>query len=416
VELFDPKRHQSLIEIPWDPDLARTAIERIVGETRDAFAPDGLWPVHPQDTGLLNPSMDQTPEPGSLTSLWAGAAGVIWGLDHLVRERAASPGPTFADHLPDIQDRNRRFLESDSWRESLGPAWQTRSWLLGDAGILFAQWKTAPSNALLATLAEIIAENSDDPILELMWGAPGTMLAAVRLHDMTGDPTWADLFRRGATALGDALEYYADLDCQLWTQYLYGARSKLTGAVHGFAGNAFAIIRGRRLLAPGEWDRWADIIATTTLATAHRDGSLANWPQSIGTPRPGRTDMLVQHCHGAPGMVNALAASPDPRLDQVLIEAGELTWAAGPLSKGAGLCHGTGGNGYAFLKLFERTGDDEWLARARSFAMHAIAQIDAEVAELGRRRHTLWLGDIGVACFLWECLQATARFPTMDIL
>jgi hypothetical protein len=26
-----------------------------------------------------------------------------------------------------------------------------------------------------------------------------------------------------------------------------------------------------------------------------------------------------------------------------------VTWRAGPLTKGAGLCHGTGGNGYAFL-------------------------------------------------------------------
>ena len=42
--------------------------------------------------------------------------------------------------------------------------------------------------------------------------------------------------------------------------------------------------------------------------------------------------------------------------------------------KGSNLCHGTGGNGYAFLKLHRRTGDPVWLERARAFAMTAIAQ------------------------------------------
>ena len=34
----------------------------------------------------------------------------------------------------------------------------------------------------------------------------------------------------------------------------------------------------------------------------------------------------------------------------------------------------TGGNGYAFLKLYRRTRDAVWLERARAFAMTAIAQ------------------------------------------
>ena len=41
---------------------------------------------------------------------------------------------------------------------------------------------------------------------------------------------------------------------------------------------------------------------------------------------------------------------------------------AGPLRKGAGLCHGTAGNGCAFLALHARTGDERWLdvpARSR---------------------------------------------------
>ena len=84
------------------------------------------------------------------------------------------------------------------------------------------------------------------------------------------------------------------------------------------------------------------------------------------------------------------------------------------LRKGANLCHGTAGNGYAFLKLFERTGDELWLERARAFAMHAVAQVEQGLAVHGRGRHTLWTGDPGTALYLESCLSATAAFPTID--
>ena len=44
-------------------------------------------------------------------------------------------------------------------------------------------------------------------------------------------------------------------------------------------------------------------------------------------------------------------------------------------AKGASICHGTAGNGYALLKAFARTGDERWLERARRFAVHALAQM-----------------------------------------
>jgi DUF1680 family protein len=114
-------------------------------------------------------------------------------------------------------------------------------------------------------------------------------------------------------------------------------------------------------------------------------------------------------------MVTALAGLDQP-VDDLLIAAGETIWCAGPLIKGANLCHGTGGNGYAFLKLFERTGDQLWLERARRFAMHAIADSVSDAERFGRRRYSLWTGDLGLACYLFDCIEAKARFPTMDVL
>ncbi len=79
--------------------------------------------------------------------------------------------------------------------------------------------------------------------------------------------------------------------------------------------------------------------------------------------------MMLQICHGAPGVIVCCRhLESDPEVDELLAEGAELTWHAGPLSKGAGLCHGAAGNGYAFLDLFERTGETLWLERARMFA------------------------------------------------
>jgi hypothetical protein len=114
-------------------------------------------------------------------------------------------------------------------------------------------------------------------------------------------------------------------------------------------------------------------------------------------------------------MITSLAGF-GPELDEPLTAAGELVWRAGPLTKGAGLCHGTAGNGYAFLKLYKRTRDVVWLNRARAFAMHAIAQSETRAADVGRRRYSLWTGDLGLACYLWDCVQAQSQFPTLDVL
>jgi hypothetical protein len=97
-----------------------------------------------------------------------------------------------------------------------------------------------------------------------------------------------------------------------------------------------------------------------------------------------------------------------------LTGGGELIWRAGPLAKGANFCHGTDGNGYAFLKLFERTGDQVWLDRARVFAMHATLQSEAEAKAIGHRRASLWTGDIGLASYLADCLDARCRFPSLE--
>ena len=126
---------------------------------------------------------------------------------------------------------------------------------------------------------------------------------------------------------------------------------------------------------------WSESLQRETAEVLAREAivedGLATWPADAGGPLApaSGSGIRLQWCHGAPGMV----ATAAPYLDEELLLAGaELTWRAGAHreEKGAGLCHGTSGNGYALLKTFERTGDERWLERARSFAVHALAQVE----------------------------------------
>jgi hypothetical protein len=163
-----------------------------------------------------------------------------------------------------------------------------------------------------------------------------------------------------------------------------------------------------------EWAQWEQCIVNTIQRSASREEGQVNWRAWLIAAEGSKRRFLMQFCHGAPGFIICLADIPSPELNALLLEAGETVWAAGPLIKGSNLCHGTGGNGYAFLKLYQRTGDELWIQRARSFAMHGIAQTRADALHYGQYRYSLWTGDPGFAIYLWDCLQGTARFPTLD--
>jgi Lanthionine synthetase C-like protein len=168
----------------------------------------------------------------------------------------------------------------------------------------------------------------------------------------------------------------------------------MLGPIHGFVGNVAAL---------GDSHGANEVLARTALI----EGDRANWPPSIGWDRVPR----LQWCHGAPGIVATASAYLD---EELLIAGASLVWDAGPPlaeEKGAGVCHGTAGNGYGLLKTFERTGDELWLERARAFAMHAAAQVDRARAQYGRGRYTLWTGDPGTALYLADCLDGAGELP-----
>ena len=312
--------------------------------------------------------------------IYLGAAGVLWALDFL-GSRLDLAGEVLESY------RARPEFESPS-------AW------IGESGIALVAWRLAPSAALADRIAELLVVPEDDS-LELMWGSPGLLLIADAMFAATGEERWA----AASHTLVEHLLARRD-ERGLWTQLLYGKRAEYLGPVHGWAGVIAALAHHSPV------ERAADVLE----ATAVREGPHANWPPLADVPLERKGAISTQWCHGAPGMVTSMAALPaDERLDDLLLAGGELTWAAGPLRKGANLCHGTAGNGFAFLKLFTRTGDELWLTRARRFAMHAAAQVAAARQQDGRGRYTLWTGDLGTAVFLQQCIAGTSDLPALDI-
>ncbi len=398
--LFDPGEHEIPEAWPaWDDERARTAIREIARETDGAFREDALWPEHPHDADW---------SPGvPMTSVFWGASSVAWAMLHL-RERGAI-GRLGRDYLSVFEQSYRAYMaKPDS--EELAPGY-----LFGECGILSAWESAAPSAELRDRIFLAASSTLPRPELELMWAAPGAIMAARWLFDRTGELRWRSLIDEGVRRLLDTWKE-GDSGLWLWVQDLYGTRGSYLGAVHGFAGNVFALLKVQDLLPAGTRELVLARAADTLIRSALVEGELANW---LPRPTSPRDSILVQWCHGAPGMITAFGDYPaghSLELDELLLKGGELTWRAGPLRKPFGLCHGAAGNGYAFLKLHRRTGDPKWLERARTFAMCALEQSERQLREHGRRRYALLTGDLGLACYLQSCIDVDHRFPMIDFV
>jgi hypothetical protein len=382
--LYTPHTHEPLVERRWDRDAALAAIREIAADCEAAFGAESPvhWPLHP---------LDDEGDEERFAGVYLGTAGVVYALDLLARRGLVDPTRDFVPVLEQAVEAYRARPELGDW------AHPPSLWM-GETGILVTLNRLAPSPGVASRIAELVAANAGDAHREFMWGSPGTMLAARAIGDRA-------LWRASAEQLRAARE-----DSGLWTQDLYGTRRQYLGPAHGFAGCVAALAHEPDV----ELHRRAAAVLRDH--AVEQDG-LANWvPVAGGRLVQSDATIRVQWCHGAPGMVASLAsiAPGDDEHERLLVAGGELTWRAGPLVKGANLCHGTAGNGLAFLKLFRRTGDELWLDRARAFAMHAIAQVERARVEYGRGRYSLWTGDPGTALYLVLCIEGSATLPSFD--
>jgi lantibiotic modifying enzyme len=387
--LYEPTRFDALIDEPWVPARVEDAITAIVADADAAFDPTALWPAH---------EWDAREKPLPLSGLYVGAAGVIWALDELQRRSHAESSLDLAAALV-------RSVELERATPDFSADYHYRPGALmsGETGALLAAFRLTRDPVLTDDVHALVRGNVDNPTDDISWGAPGTLLAALAMGEWTGERRWDEAARESALALRGRRG-----DDGLWRQ---DDDYRGLSTLHGVAGNTLALLRFEPDAAI------ASESAAVLSRHAFREDGLANWPGSPGPqltrPRDGR--ICLQWCTGAPGVV----AGAWEYLDEDLLLAGaELIWRAGAHrdEKGHGLCHGTSGNGFALLKAFARTGDERWLERARRFAVHALTQTERIAAANGRRRYSLFNGDVGTALFAAACLDADPRFPVVDVM
>jgi hypothetical protein len=386
--LYEPEQFEPLTDEPWDPGHVEDAIATIVADADAAFDPAALWPAH---------DWDGWEEPLPLKTLYVGAAGVIWALDALRRRGHAVTSLDLAAAALRTLELERAEPDSTA-DEHYHPA----ALLAGETGPLLVAFRLASDAALADDLHTLVRANVANPTDDVMWGAPGTLLAALAMGEWTGEPRWEEAAHESAAALRARRG-----EDGLWRQ---DDDYRGLGTLHGAAGNTLVLLR---LDAD---DALAAETAAVLARTAFREDGLANWPGSptwgqLARPRDGR--ICVQWCTGAPGV---LAGAWEYLDEELLLAGAELVWRAGAHGdeKGHGICHGTSGNGFALLKAFARTGDERWLGRARRFAVHALGQVERWRDERGRGRYTLWTGDVGAALFASDCLDARPEVPIVD--
>jgi hypothetical protein len=392
--LYKPEDFEELTNEPWREDKIRERIRAIVADAEGAYSADTFWPADEWDAW-------QAPLP--LTNVYCGAAGVVWALDRL-RDDGYDVTLDLAAAAQRIAERWREgpdFIQADDFEL---PEHAESSLLSGGTGVMLVAYKLAPSPELADDIHARVLANADSQTVEVMWGPLGSLLAAHAMHAWTNDARWADAWRR----IADVVLAKRNAD-GLWPSRLWGTDYIGITPPHGLVGNVDALLTGDFLDDATRETLKRDTNEALARSAIIEDGA-ANWAQPYGSELE-RADgaIRVQWCAGSPGIAIATASYLD---EELLLAAAELPWRAGPhgMEKGPGICHGTSGNGYAFLNTFERTGDEKWLDRARSFAVHALEQVERR----GHGRYSLFTGDLGVALYAADCLEARSEYPITD--
>jgi hypothetical protein len=190
--MITPGRHRPLVQDAWNESAVRVAIEEIAADATAHFHPDTFWPAHPSDDGVG----DGDP------SFYKGAAGVIWALDYLQRIGATRVAEDFRPVLPKLMERTviDHKASSPTDYEKHG------SLLRGDMGAALLAMRLEPTSSLADLVYRRAEANNGLPIRELMWGMPGSMVAAVHMGKMTGEERWRGLFEVQAARLLAELE------------------------------------------------------------------------------------------------------------------------------------------------------------------------------------------------------------------
>ena len=168
--LYTPAAHEPLTGAQWSADDMRSAIASIAAEAEAAF--DDGWAPHPEDEDGLE---------GKPHGLYLGGAGVVAALHRLQRRGYVGAARDYVPYLERACDAGPDFAEES----------EERSLWMGELGIRLVLERIAPAESNVQRMVELIAANAHDERCELMWGSPGSILAARELGlDVTASVDW----------------------------------------------------------------------------------------------------------------------------------------------------------------------------------------------------------------------------------
>ena len=400
--LYVNKNHEKLTDNAWSKERAQTKLSELFNVTCQKFDPEQLWPTHPLDPAqsIVVPR----------TSFYSGAAGTILALNHIAKFLDKKEQmPDFCRSCSVIEDCFASFEQAFA---KIVPVSQPFSgYLSGYCGLyLFQYWfgKDDAYDEFIVMASQAFDTNHEN---ELLLGLPGILLASVFLHQLKQSRQLEGLIDKLITKLLDSWQYCESVGCYLWQQDLYGEKTFQLGFIHGFAGNVFALLKARSFMSKELLEKTLERAYTVLIKLQDTQQGLTNFSQSVIKHRKDRGDYLLQLCHGAPGFIYllhemlAIKGGSSDDMYKLAVFLGDTIWQAGPLVKPNGLCHGNAGSGFAFLKMYDITGDNLWLDRAKSFAMHAIEQQEAAELKYEMPRFGYVTGDLGLAMFMMGCLQ-----------
>ncbi|XP_033116538.1 lanC-like protein 2 isoform X2 [Anneissia japonica] len=258
----------------------------------------------------------------------------------------------------------------------------------------------------LQKLVDIVLDESIPD--ELLYGRAGYLYALLFVEHFLGEETIQKNIIEKVTMMvldsGKALARKEKSKSPL--MYKWHDKQYL-GAAHGLAGIYFLLLQVDLPVISSHLD---DVIKPSIDYLTRLQFPSGNYPSSLGND----TDRLIHWCHGAAGVVHLMLQAykfgDQKYLDQAE-SCGNVIWARGLLRKGYGLCHGTSGNGYAFVALYQVTGNQKHLHRAWKFAEWCL-DYDKHGCRQPDRPFSLFEGMAGAIYYLSDVLHPLkAKFP-----
>ena len=240
-------------------------IRTITEDVEQHRDPHTYWPEHPLDQ--LKHSA-----PRIFTSLYLGAAGVLWALNYLHNAGAISLSIDPAALMPSVHDTYIKSPDTDQ----VAP-----SYFLGEVGIALIRWRLTPDESTAQRIFDQVKANLSNPANEAFWAALGTMLAALWMTRWTGESRWLELSRLNAEYLWQEWHYDPKWDCYLWTQDLYNSINRWTGPAHGYAGSLYALLQGVEWLPAEQQNELYKRAAQLVIQTARVKENTANWHPKV---------------------------------------------------------------------------------------------------------------------------------------